>query len=1007
MTFSGNSGGASGAGGAIYNSGNLTVTASTFSGNAVASSGAGGAIFNGDGTASIANSTFFQNTTGSAGFGGAIFSNGGTVTVNSATFSANGVGAGGQGGAIFVSSSGSVQLENTILAGSTGGNCAGVVENGAYNISDDGTCGFGSSTIGVNGATLGDNVNPGLNSNGLQNNGGPTQTIALVPGSPALDAIPEALCLSTDQRGAARPDPLDLASANPACDVGAKESGNFLTVNTLEDDATAGDGLCSLRKAINNVNTKGDTTGGDCAAGSGSDTILFSISGAITLGSPLPAIAKGVAIMGSGQTILGSGVFVVQSGSVLELSNLFLSGGGVSDGGDVNNAGILIVSGSALSSTDSRGCGGAIYNSGVMTITNSILSGNNNSPAGDQVFPLEGGGVCNVGTATITNSTISDNITVGGFGAGIYNIGTLNIIGTSLSGNVAGSPDGVADALGGGIYNIGVLNVTGSTFSGNRADFNGGGIFDGGTLTVASSTFSGNSSQGGFCMLGPCAGIGGGGIYSSGGLSVTDSTFANNLSLNGGGIYYSGTAAIITNSTFSSNNAQSGNAIFAGGNVIISDSTIAGNNMQEFTSGAGGAVASGSGSTITFINSIVSGNVTNGGNCVGQIILTNGYNISDDATCDLGMFIGANGQVLGDNIDPLLDPDGLQNNGGPTLTIGLQPDSPAIAAVPLGDCTIATDQRGAPRPAPGKSACDIGAFELGSTVPVSTQTVTATPTATPTATTATATATSTQTATGGATRTGTATATATTTASRTATATLSPTTTATSTATMTATPTATATTELSASPGTRNFGNVDASGVSKPKKLTLTNKGKVAAVISTVSVSAPFVIGGGANTCSGKTIALKKTCSFDIEFAPPIPTGNVTGSIEVTYNGLSPIVALKGNGIQVRLKAPISVSFTAVTAGKVGKLKNVVFLSPNTVPVTVGLAALSGSDPGSFRILNNQCSAPPMGKCAIQIEFAPPVNANGTQSATLTVEMFNGDKDTGGGYQTQLSGKVK
>jgi CSLREA domain-containing protein len=222
MTFSGNSSGTLGAGGAIYSTGSLTVTAATFSGNAVGSSGAGGAIFNGGGTARIAKSTFFGNTAGGSGFGGAIFSNGGTLTVNSGTFSSNGVGAGGQGGGIFVSSSGSALLENSILAGSTGGNCAGSVENGGYNISDDGACGFGSSTVGVNGQTLGDNVNPRFDPTGLQNNGGPTQTIAIEPGSPALDAIPAAQCLLTDQRGAPRPDPLELASANPACDVGAK-----------------------------------------------------------------------------------------------------------------------------------------------------------------------------------------------------------------------------------------------------------------------------------------------------------------------------------------------------------------------------------------------------------------------------------------------------------------------------------------------------------------------------------------------------------------------------------------------------------------------------------------------------------------------------------------------------------------------------------------------------------------------------------------------------------------
>ena len=42
--------------------------------------------------------------------------------------------------------------------------------------------------------------------------------------------------------------------------------------------------------------------------------------------------------------------------------------------------------------------------------------------------------------------------------------------------------------------------------------------------------------------------------------------------------------------------------------------------------------------------------------------------------------------ILGDNIDPMLDPAGLQDNGGPTFTIGLQSISPAIDAISTANC---------------------------------------------------------------------------------------------------------------------------------------------------------------------------------------------------------------------------------------------------------------------------------------------------------------------------------
>ena len=69
-------------------------------------------------------------------------------------------------------------------------------------------------------------------------NGGPTATIALLAGSPAIDAIPVASCtdqatptpnaLTTDQRGIPRPDPVD--GSNGACDIGAYEFEDFAGV---------------------------------------------------------------------------------------------------------------------------------------------------------------------------------------------------------------------------------------------------------------------------------------------------------------------------------------------------------------------------------------------------------------------------------------------------------------------------------------------------------------------------------------------------------------------------------------------------------------------------------------------------------------------------------------------------------------------------------------------------------------------------------------------------------
>ena len=330
---------------------------------------------------------------------------------------------------------------------------------------------------------------------------------------------------------------------------------NTITVNSLADPGITADHFCSLREAISNANAKADTTSGDCAKGTGNDTIVFNLSGTIALASNLPPILHILEIDGTGQAIT-------------------IDGGGASQ---------------------------AFLNfSGVVTLNN----------------------------LTIAN-------------------------GHTAAGN------------GGGVFNNGSLTVSNCTFVGNTAAA-GGAISNGapaGTLAVSNCTFSGNVSAAG------------GAIESTHGGTVRSSTFANN----------------------SSGSSSAGAAILA------------------------------SNTTVQVTNSIMAGST--GANCgvVGSGVVGNGGdNISDDGSCGFGISVGANGDTIGDNVLPLLDTSGLQNNGGPTETIGLQPTSPAVNAVPIADCP-ATDQRGDPRPDPGdkSNACDIGAFESIDAL------ATPTPTATP------------------------------------------------------------------------------------------------------------------------------------------------------------------------------------------------------------------------------------------------------------------------------------
>jgi hypothetical protein len=189
-------------GGAITNQGGvLNVSNSTFVGN---SATYGGGIFT-DGSVTVSNSTFSGNS--ASGVGGGISNSRGSVTVSNSTFSGNGA---GSGGGIY-NQIGSTTLRNTIDANSTaGGDCARTISADSYTLATDGSCG---------GATVKSSAE--LNLGPLADNGGPTQTIALLPGSAAIDAGDDAVCEAApinnfDQRGISRPQ-------GSACDIGAFE----------------------------------------------------------------------------------------------------------------------------------------------------------------------------------------------------------------------------------------------------------------------------------------------------------------------------------------------------------------------------------------------------------------------------------------------------------------------------------------------------------------------------------------------------------------------------------------------------------------------------------------------------------------------------------------------------------------------------------------------------------------------------------------------------------------
>lgn len=192
----------------------LTIENSTISGNVNGAPAAGFAVCtNNTSTATIEDSTFSGNT-------GGAFETSGTATFTNVTIAGNSsTGAGNTGGIeIF---GGTVTLVDTIVANNTGdtGQCSsvsGTINDGGNNLQSPGTdCG---ATITTADPLLGP----------LANNGGPTQTMALLAGSPAVDAGSNGTCLPTDQRGVARTD--GNGDGIVTCDIGAYEAPTGINV---------------------------------------------------------------------------------------------------------------------------------------------------------------------------------------------------------------------------------------------------------------------------------------------------------------------------------------------------------------------------------------------------------------------------------------------------------------------------------------------------------------------------------------------------------------------------------------------------------------------------------------------------------------------------------------------------------------------------------------------------------------------------------------------------------
>jgi CSLREA domain-containing protein len=387
-----------GLGGGVYNAGALEIRRSTVYRNRVTTldgtkTGAGGGLFNDRGTASVIASTIARNGADSKGSGvmSIRFEGVGTMTLRGTLLASNHLMSGGAGDN---SACGDARALHPLYVN-------GITSEG-YNLATNGGCPFAPPL----------DIDSAFEAGELADNGGPTPTIVLAPGLPAVDVIPAGepgLCdgvLATDQRGAPRPFDGD-GDGDARCDIGATESTVepapiSLVVDSPADlaDASPGDGLCrstgsgqcTLRAAVQETNAWPTTDAISIADGVDPTLTRTGADDDAVVGDL--DLTDDVAIDGNGAVVSGGRrdrVFHVMAG--VTISDMTVRDGLATDGAGVRNSGGNLVMDQVTVTANEGATGGGIRNDngGVLVMSNSTISGNVASTNGGAIYNTASG----------------------------------------------------------------------------------------------------------------------------------------------------------------------------------------------------------------------------------------------------------------------------------------------------------------------------------------------------------------------------------------------------------------------------------------------------------------------------------------------------------------------------------------------------------------------------------------------------------------------------------------
>jgi CSLREA domain-containing protein len=506
-------------GGGIYNSGTLTLNASTISGNSV---NYGGGLHN-DGVITLNNSTVSANSATNSG-GGIYSAETGTVTLNSSTVSDNSA---VDGGGIVHRPTATLTLSSSTISDNSATHVGGgiAVRPGSTTTIED-------STISGNSAPTG---------GGIYNAGVDTAIVT-----------PLTLNNSTVSGNTATTNGGGIFIGDPAA-MFLIENNSIIGGDTTAEANTAVNGGGGIMVEQGTVTIEDSTVSGNTVTFDGGGLYNY-VAGDVTFDNS--TVSGNSADRGGG--VFNTNILSVENGSVIGGDTAGEANTATTGGGIYNASGSTAIDASTVSGNATLGNGGGIYNNATLDINNGSTIGGDSAAEGNKTTTSagSGGGIYNnSSTTTVDASTVSGN-SADVDGGGIFNNTGFVIVrnGSTIGGATAGEGNIAQAGFGGGIYNAsGTTAIDASTVSGNTAITSGGGIANASTLDLQhNSIISGNAATN-F----------GGGIYnvSTGTITATTSIFLSNSSGSGGGA--------VSNSNTTINSVQ-----IAGGCIVGNTSAM-------------------------------------------------------------------------------------------------------------------------------------------------------------------------------------------------------------------------------------------------------------------------------------------------------------------------------------------------------------------------------------------------------------------------------------------------